>query len=78
MKLINEVENNRDTFIVRTKGLKVANEMGSGEIDLREFLIGPAPTRRQPSCLNPVVQYRGFDPNVCDNLMRVHDHASMP
>jgi hypothetical protein len=73
VKLINEVENNWDTLIIGAKGLKVANEMSSGEIDFREFLIGAAPTRNQPARRNPVGQHCGFDPNLCDNLIRMHD-----
>src|SRR5216684_3479523 len=57
MHLIEQVKNNRDAFIVHAEVVaKIADELRSGEVDVRECKLGVRLRRDQPSGSDPSFQ----------------------
>ena len=57
MHLIEQVKNNRDPFIVHAEVVaKIADELRSGEVDVRECKLGIRLRRDQPSGSDPSFQ----------------------
>src|ERR1700747_3183684 len=75
VELINEMENDIDTFIVDAEiALEIADQMGPGDVGIGELHLGGRLVGNEPLMLEPDLQRLHLEADTGQELLLVHDH----